>query len=73
MRKRVRQGAPSLNRLMGDIRRQYKGKILDVKIRRAGSTETAYVFTILRDNRIFRVQVPLARPARKFNFNAGRR
>ena len=69
--------APSLTSLMRQIRRKYPGKVLDVRVERAGQA-AAYVFTIMQGNRIRQVRIPLsgasetAERRRTFNFRSGR-
>ena len=72
--KQHRQGmAPALKTLMRQIRRQYPGKVLDVRLER-GPRGNAYVFTILHKTQVRQVRVPighgmLRNRTRSYNFN----
>ena len=66
-------GVPPLKVLMRQIRRQYPGKVLDVRLER-GSRGDVYVFTILQKSRVRQVRVPVgrgtaSRRTRTYNFN----
>ena len=60
---------------MQQIRRQYPGKVLDVRLER-GARGVVYVFTILHKTRVQRVRVPVGpttRRMRTYNFNTRKR
>ena len=71
-----RQGSvPALKVLMRRIRRQFPGKVLDVRMER-GPRGDAYVFTILQKRRVRQVRVPVGRrtpPRRTRTYNFNRR
>ena len=67
---------PALSTLMKEVERKYPGRILNVRMVRSRKG-SAYVFTIMQENRIRQVLVPLsggrAPAARSFNFTSGKK